>query len=111
MDRDQRGLRFNFSAEAEIRVGDLPTGLPGRVRELSFRGCYVEISGSFSEQQRVRVKMFHASEFFESQADVIYVRPEGIGLVFAETNPHFRSVLQKWILSALDHQTEQVPAI
>lgn len=110
MDKDQRGLRFNFSAEAEVRVGDSATSFPGRVTELSFRGCFLEISGSFSEHQRLRVKIFHSSEYFETLADVIYVRPSGVGMLFAETNPHFRSILQKWILNALDHQTDEVPA-
>ena len=111
MNKDQRGLRFNFSAEAEVRVGDSAENSPGRVTELSFRGCFVEVSGSFSEHQRLRIKIFHANEYFETPADVIYIRPSGVGVLFAETNPHFRSILQKWILMALDQQPEQVPAI
>ncbi|HKW57789.1 MAG TPA: PilZ domain-containing protein [Candidatus Acidoferrum sp.] len=110
MEKDPRGLRFKFAADAEVRVGESPTGIPCRVTELSLRGCFLETADSFAEQQRFRVKIFNSGEYFESPADVIYVRPTGVGVVFAETNPHFRSVLQKWVLLALDHQAEQVPA-
>lgn len=111
MSNDQRGLRFNFSADAEVRVGDSPAGIPVRMTELSFRGCFLETSATFSEHQRLRVKIFHSGEYFEALADVIYVRPSGVGILFVETNAHFRSVLQKWILTALDQQPEQVAAI
>jgi hypothetical protein len=110
MEREQRGLRFTFSADAEVRVGDSPDRLPGRVSELSLRGCFLEISGSFAEHERLRVKMFNSGESIETMADVIYVRASGVGLLFAEPNPHFRDVLQKWILAALDHQSEEAPA-
>lgn len=110
MSRDKRGLRFGFSAEAEVQIGDSPAKVPGRVRELSLRGCFLEISGSFREHERLRVKIINSGEYFESQADVIYVLATGVGLLFADMNPHFRAVLQKWILTALEHQTEEVAA-
>jgi hypothetical protein len=110
MDNDQRGLRLKFSADAEVQVQDSTTSLRGRVTELSLRGCFLEISGSFKDQERVRVKILCPSEYFESLADVIYVRPPGVGLLFVEMKPHFRTVLQRWILSALDHQIEETPA-
>lgn len=111
MSNDQRGLRFNFSADAEVRVGDSPEGIPVRMTALSFRGCFLETSASFSEHQRLRVKIFHLGEYFETLADVIYLRPSGAGVLFVDINPHFRSILQKWILAALDQQPEQVAVI
>jgi PilZ domain len=80
---------------------------PAQVTDLSLRGCFLELSGSFTEHQRLRVKIFYSDEYFESPADVIYVKANGIGLLFTEIKPHFRSILQKWILAALDHQTEE----
>jgi PilZ domain len=110
MHKDQRGLRFSFSADAEVRVEGAPASSPGRVTEFSLQGCFLEIAGSFAEQQRLHVKVFHSGEYFESPADVLYVRPSGVGLAFANTKPLFRGVLQKWILSALDRQSEEVSA-
>jgi hypothetical protein len=55
-------------------------------------------------QLPVLLKIHHSGEYFEAEALVLYVKPSGIGLVFRDIKPHFRSVLQKWILSALDGQ-------
>jgi hypothetical protein len=52
------------------------------------------------------VKIFHSDEFFEAPAEVIYVRPTGVGLVFGNMEPPFRKVLQAWILTALDVQAK-----
>jgi len=42
---------------------------------------------------------------------VLYVKPSGMGLVFREVKPHFRDVLQRWLLTALDNQSggRQIP--
>ena len=100
MDNYPRGLRFKFGADAEVRVQDSLTILRGRVA----------ISGSFGSKERLRVKIISSGEYVESQADVIYVRPSGIGISFVEVNPYFRGVLQKWLLSALHRQTEEISA-
>ena len=107
MDNYPRGLRFKFGADAEVRVQASPRSLHGRVTELSLLGCFLEIAGSFGNNERLQVKIFSSGEYFESLADAIYARPSGVGLVFVEMNPHFRGILQKWILSALDRQTEE----
>ena len=104
---DKRGLRFTFSADAEVQVQDLPTSLHGRVTDISLRGCFLAISGSFEEKERVRVKILRCGECFESLAEVIYQRPSGVGLLFVEMIPRFREVLQSWVLSALDRQIEE----
>ena len=103
MDNDPRGLRFKFSADAEVQFQGSPTSVRGRVTNLSLRGCFLAISGSFGNKERLRVKIMNSGEYVESQADVIYVRPSGIGLLFVEANAHFRGILQKWML--LDRQT------
>jgi hypothetical protein len=103
---DQRGLRFRFKADAEVVPESPSKSLPARVTELSFRGCFLEISAALTEQQRVHVKIFQSDEYFEALAEVIYVRPAGVGLVFGDIQPHFRSVLQAWILSASDNQAK-----
>lgn len=110
MDQEHRGLRFAFSAGAEIAPGSSPTAFgPARVTELSLRGCFLETSASFEMQRPVLLKIYSSGEYFEAEASVLYVKPSGVGLVFREIKPHFRAVLQKWVLAALDHQADARP--
>ena len=105
MDREHRGLRFPFSAGAEIAPESSPTAsVPGRVTELSLLGCFLETSAPFEKQRPVLLKIYNSGEFLEAPASVLYVKPSGLGLVFREIKPHFRAVLQKWVLTALDAQ-------
>jgi len=105
MEQERRGLRFAFTAAAEIAPASTPTALvPARVTELSLQGCFLETSGSFEMQRPVVVKIYDSGEYFETKASVLYVKPLGMGLVFLDIKPHFRAVLQKWILTALDNQ-------
>ena len=104
--RERRGLRFPFNAPAEVLLESRHEKVPARVTELSFRGCYLESSVSLKERQRLRVRIYHSDKFFESLAEVIYLRSGGVGVLFGNMEPHFRNVLQEWILSALDKQAE-----
>ncbi len=105
MDQEHRGLRFAFSAGAEIAPESSPAAfVPGRVTELSLFGCFLETSASFEMQRRVLVKIHSSGEYLEAPASVLYVKPSGVGLLFRDIKPEFRAVLQKWILAALDAQ-------
>ena len=107
MDQERRGLRFAFSASAEIASEGSPTGfVPARVTELSLHGCFLETSASFEVQRAVVVKIYASDEYFEADAAVLYVKPSGMGLAFHKIQPHFRTVLQNWILAVLDKQLE-----
>jgi hypothetical protein len=108
MHKEKRGLRFQFSAEAEVRSEGSQQSVPARVTELSLRGCFLETSGSFADHERVRVKIFNADDCIETLADVIYTRANGVGILFADTTQHVRGVLQNWVLTALDHHAEEV---
>ena len=113
MDQEPRGLRFAFNAGAEIAPESSPTAFVlARVTELSLRGCFLETSASFEMQCPVLLKIQNCGEDFEAEATVLYVKPSGMGLVFREIKPHFRAVLQKWVLTALDGQpgAKQTPA-
>ena len=112
MERDCRGLRFPFSADAEIAPASSPSAfVPARVTELSFLGCFLETAASLEIQRPVLVKIYDSGEYFEAQASVLYVKPTGTGLVFREVKPHFRAVLQKWLLAALDNQVNAEPTV
>lgn len=103
---ERRGLRFPFTAEAQIILANSREGSPARVTELSLQGCLLETSLALQEHQHVQVKIFHSKQFFEASAEVIYVRPNGVGVTFVDLKPHFRGVLQAWILAALDNQAK-----
>ena len=48
------------------------------------------------------VKIFMPGEYFEANATVAYANPAlGMGLVFRDVKPHFRTVLRKWLLMAM----------
>jgi hypothetical protein len=105
MDQERRGLRFAFSAGAEVAPGGSRTSLvPARVTELSLRGCFLETQASIELQHPVFVKIFESGEYFEAEGSVLYANPTGFGVVFWEIKPHFRGVLQKWVLAALDNE-------
>jgi PilZ domain-containing protein len=106
VDQERRGLRFLFTAAAEIAPENSPGAtVATRVAELSLHGCYVETPAPFEAETRVLVKIFHSAEYFEGKATVIYVKPAmGMGLAFREVKPNFRGVLQKWILAAMHSQ-------
>jgi hypothetical protein len=106
MNQEKRGLRFPFTAGAEIILESSPESIRVHVTELSLRGCFLEIAFSLKEQQRVQLKIFSTGEYFEACAEVIYVRPTGVGLLFVDMKPHCRSVLQAWILTSLDNQAK-----
>jgi PilZ domain len=100
--QEQRGLRFRFSAPAEVSLESTPNERwKGQVAELSLRGCFLETTASFEQGQRLLVRVFHAGQYFEALGSVLYTRPIGVGLVFVDVKPSQRAALQKWILAAL----------
>ncbi len=105
MDQEHRGLRFAFSADAEIAPENSPAEFAsGHVTELSLHGCFVQTRASFELQRPVLLKIHQPGEDFEASASVLYIRSSGMGLVFREIKANFREVLQKWVLTALDNQ-------
>jgi hypothetical protein len=106
VDQERSGLKFFFTAAAEIAPESSPGAtVPVRVTELSLYGCYVETPAPFDPKTRVLVKIFNSEEYFETKALVTYVKPAlGMGLAFREVKPNFRFVLQKWILAAMRSQ-------
>lgn len=100
--QEQRGLRFSFNAEAEVVAANAPGRISARMTELSFRGCFLELSATLKVQQRLHVKIFHAGLQVEVIGHVLYLRPNGVGLLFSDIPGQCRKVLQAWILSAMD---------
>ena len=106
MKQEQRGLRFPFDARAELFLEGSTEKLTARVIELSFRGCFLETAPLPKGTHRMRIKIWHADQFFEGSAEILYIRATGFAVVFSEMKALSRSVLQTWILAALDSQVK-----
>ena len=106
--QDRRGLRFPVEADAEVLLETPPQKFAARLTELSFRGCFLETSTALQVKQRLRLKVYYSNDFFEALADVLYVRPNGVGVLFIGMEHHYRAVLQNWILAELDKHSESV---
>ena len=99
--QQRRVPRYPFAAPAAV----LPeTGAPVgcNVKELSLYGCYLDAASTLSPHSKVLVKIFMPGEYFEANATVAYANPAlGLGLVFRDVKPHFRTVLRKWLMMAM----------
>jgi hypothetical protein len=55
----------------------------------------------------VLVKIFAPGKYFEAKATVISVNPaSGMAIIFRETKPNFRAVLQHWLLNGMRKNDE-----
>jgi hypothetical protein len=97
----RRVPRYSFVAPAAV----LPEkGVPvgGNIKELSLYGCYMDAASTLAPRSKVLVKIFMPGEYFEANATVAYANPAlGLGLVFRDVKPAFRSVLRKWLLMTM----------
>jgi hypothetical protein len=97
----RRVPRYSFAAPAAV----LPeSGAPvgGNVKELSLYGCFIDAASTIAPRTKVLVKIFMPGEYFEANATVAYANPAlGVGLVFRDVRPHYRTVLRKWLLMAM----------
>jgi PilZ domain len=97
----RRVPRYSFAAPAAV----LPeSGAPvgGNVKELSLYGCFIDAASTIAPRTKVLVKIFMPGEYFEANATVAYANAAlGVGLVFREVRPHYRTVLRKWLLMAM----------
>jgi hypothetical protein len=94
--------RYLFSAPAEIVVEQSGAKTLARVKELSLHGCYVEGAIPLGVKTEVIIKIFGPKDYFEATATVVHANPTiGIGLAYRNVKPHFRDVLQKWLLAAM----------
>ena len=103
MDQNRRRVpRFPFAASVELLEQKSGSKTKARVTELSLYGCYVETTDPLPQDTILAVKIFTDTEYFESNAAVVYAQPNrGMGLTFQDVKPYFLPVLKGWLLSAL----------
>lgn len=69
--------------------------------ELSLYGCYVEISNPLTKGTQATLKVYSEGKYFESQGTVLYSQDsQGMGVGFQNVNPHYLTVLKRWLLEA-----------
>jgi hypothetical protein len=99
--QQRRTPRYPFVAPAAV-LPEVGAPVGGNVKELSLYGCYLDAASTLSPRTKVLVKIFMPGEYFEANATVAYANPTlGMGLVFRDVKPHFRTVLRKWLLMAM----------
>jgi hypothetical protein len=101
-------LKIPFVADAEVAPEDSPGAtITARVREISLQGCYLETPAPYNLETLILVKIFAPGKYFEAKATVISVNPaSGMGIMFRETKPNFRAVLQHWLLNGMRKNEE-----
>jgi hypothetical protein len=99
--QQRRVPRYAFVAPAAV-LPEKGTPVGGNIKELSLYGCYLDAASTLAPRTKVLVKIFMPGEYFEANATVAYANPAlGLGLVFRDVKPAFRSVLRKWLLMAM----------
>ncbi len=98
----RRGLRFPFSAEAEVSLEGSDQRMPARVTEIGTHGCFLQMGKPFDAGSAIFVKFFAEAKFFETKATVAYSQANlGMGVSFRDMKPYFVDVLRKWLLEAM----------
>jgi len=98
----RRGLRFPFSAEAEVSLEGSEKKMPARVTEIGAHGCFLQMGNPFDTGSAIFVKFFADAKFFETKANVVYSQANlGMGVSFRDMKPYFVDVLRKWLLEAM----------
>ena len=97
----RRTPRYSFKGTAEIIADNPNTSATATVRELSSRGCRLDMKNSFPVNVPITVKISAAGELFQSKGRIIYLQP-GIsaGVTFLGIDPQSRAVLQRWLDAA-----------
>jgi PilZ domain len=98
----RRCPRYWFNAPGEVAT-EGGTSFPVTLMELSLYGCYLDTETPLATKSQVLLKVFGNGEVFEARASVIYANPSfGMGLVFRDVRPQCHSILQKWLLMAME---------
>ena len=100
--------RYPFIANAEVMLASQVRS--ARVELLSIAGAYLAMPDPFSKGASILLKIRTKTEFFECKATVAHsTHGTGMGVMFGEISPAFRTVLQEWLLRATDilHRSSQ----
>jgi len=102
-DAERRGdLRWSFVAPAELIDLRAEVRIEARTSDISLNGCYIDTLNPFPVGTSVRLRIYKGKDLFEVQATVSSQHPgSGMGLVFRDITPAYRSTLECWLCESL----------
>ena len=102
-----RARRYQFHASIELIDLESETQTKAQTSDLSLFGCHVNTLKPLSAGTKVRIKISHRSESFESLGKVVYSRQNhGMGIHFTHIEPSDQLVLDKWIAERRDSREQ-----
>jgi hypothetical protein len=105
------GVRFPFTAAAEIYEIRSETRLTGRCSDLGYGGCYVDTLSPLGVGTSVRIHIERDLRDFEAAGVVAYAHVSlGMGLAFTEIKDEYRGILHSWI-AELSGDESHKPAV
>jgi hypothetical protein len=96
-------VRYPFDAAVEIIEGNNHVH-PGRVADISLRGCYITCAAPLAKGSVVMVKIRTETEYFQAQGIVAHSGLGRVGVTLQNVDPPFMVVLHKWLLIAMQRQ-------
>jgi hypothetical protein len=90
--------RYALILSAEVADKVSLAKLTGRTADISRTGCYIDTLNPIPAGSRVRVRLQHESEFFETDGRIIYVSPGlGMGVAFDSIVAPQQAILDRWL--------------
>ena len=89
-----------FAIVAPVDLSELPAGVrvPGRLSEISRKGCFIELSKPFTVGTRLSIVISRENKSFETNGTVVYaLRRKGVGVAFKETASEQLGILDAWL--------------
>lgn len=96
---DRRSVRrLPFVALAELTGVGSNQRVSAQTTQLSSTGCYLGAANPFPEGARIRIRLVHGGETFQSAARVLHVHAEfGMGVIFEDVQAEQQRVLDSWL--------------
>jgi PilZ domain len=90
--------RFSLIASAEIIEPASGLRIPGRISEVSRKGCYVDLLNTLPAGTNIVVRISRDQGNFESQGKIIYVQESmGMGVAFLDPPADQLKILDSWL--------------
>jgi hypothetical protein len=100
----RKGVRYLFTATADVVDLETNTRLSARTSDLARGGCFIDTISTFPIGTNVSLRLTNGNKKFEGRARVVYeAAGSGMGLAFTTVEPDQLWVLEKW-LGALSGQ-------
>ncbi len=97
--REKREVpRFTFIASMVLTEADSDLHIPGRISEISRKGCYVDVLNTLPVGTKVRIEISRDQGAFTTPAQIIYVQEGiGMGIGFLSVPEPQLKILDSWL--------------